>query len=227
MEHRMMLTIWSDIACPWATLLVWRLHARRAALDVGGAVTFEHRAFPLELFNSRPTPRAIVDAEIEALAPLAPEAGWRAWPRDPAAYPVTTLLPLEAVQAAKAQGLDASERLDLALRQAFWRDGRCISLRHEVLAAAEAAEVDAAALADALDAGTARRSVIGDWRAAADGTAEGSPYVVPPSGEGVLNPGIEQHWEGPHPGGRPVVDRDDVTVLDDLLRAAAGVATAR
>jgi predicted DsbA family dithiol-disulfide isomerase len=217
-------TIWSDVGCPWASLLVWRLHARRAALGLEGTVRFDHRCFPLELFNERPTPRAIVDAEVEALAPLVPDAGWRAWWRDDSAYPVTTLPALEAVQAAKAQGPEVEERLDLALRQAFWRDARCVSLRHEILAAAESAGVDVAALTEALDSGTARRAVIDDWLAARDGAAEGSPHVFLPDGTGVVNPGVEQHWEGPKPGGKPVVDRDDPGALDDLLRRAAGSA---
>ncbi|HEX8003441.1 MAG TPA: DsbA family protein [Mycobacteriales bacterium] len=216
----MTLTIWSDVGCPWASLLVWRLHARRAALGLD--VPFDHRCFPLELFNERPTPRGVVDAEVAALAPLVPDAGWRPWWREASEYPVTTLLALEAVQAAKEQGLAASERLDLALRQAFWRDSRCVSLRSEVLAAAESAEVDVKALAEALDAGRCRSTVVEDWRAAADGAAEGSPTVVLPDGTTLMNPGIEHHWEGPKPGGRPVVDADDVAALDDLLRKAAG-----
>lgn len=215
----MTLTIWSDVGCPWASLLVWRLHARRAALGLD--VRLDHRCFPLELFNDRPSPRAILDAEVEALAPLVPEAGWRAWWHDDSAYPVTTLLALEAVQAAKEQGAAASERLDLALRQAWWRDARCISLRSEVLDAAESAEVDVKALAEALDAGRCRQQVIDDWRAAADGAADGSPTVVLPDGTRLTNPGIEQHWEGPKPGGRPVVDRDDVEAVDELLRKAS------
>ena len=218
----MTLTIWSDVGCPWASLLVWRLHARRAALELD--VPIDHRCFPLELFNDRPSPRAILDAEVEALAPLIPDAGWRPWWRDPSEYPVSTLLALEAVQAAKEQGNDASERLDLALRQAFWRDARCISLRSEVLDAAESTEVvDVAALAEALDSGRFRRNVVADWRAAAtENAAEGSPTVVLPDGTKLMNPGVEQHWEGPKPGGRPVVDSDDVAALDELLRAAAG-----
>lgn len=216
----MTLTIWSDVGCPWASLLVWRLHARRAALGLD--VTLDHRCFPLELFNDRPSPRAILDAEVEALAPLIPEAGWRPWWRDDSAYPVTTLLALEAVQAAKEQGPAASERLDLALRQAWWRDARCVSLRHEVLDAAEAAEVDVKALAEALDAGRCRQAVVDDWRAAADGAADGSPTVVLPDGSRLANPGVEFHWEGPKPGGRPVVDREDAAALDELLRNASG-----
>lgn len=216
----MTVTIWSDIGCPWASLLVWRLHARRAALGLD-EVRFEHRCFPLELFNERPSPRAILDAEVAALAPLVPDAGWRPWWRDASEYPVTTLPALEAVQAAKEQGAEASERLDLALRQAFWRDARCVSLRHEILAAAEAADADVPALAEALDDGRCRNAVITDWHAARDGAAEGSPHVYV-GGKGLLNPGIEHHWQGPKPGGKPIVDKDDVSVLDDLLRLAAG-----
>lgn len=218
----MSITIWSDIGCPWASLAVWRLHARRAALGLD-AVRFEHRCFPLELFNDRPTPRAIVDAEVEALAPLVEEAGWRPWWRDASAYPVTTLPALEAVQAAKEQGVPASERLDLALRQAFWRDARCISLRSEILDAAEQAEVDTKALADALDHGRARYAVIEDWQAANDGAAEGSPHLWVGT-TGALNPGITHHWEGPKPGGKPVVTNDDQgAALDALLRQAAAL----
>jgi predicted DsbA family dithiol-disulfide isomerase len=211
------LTIWSDIGCPWASLFVWRAHARRAALGLD--VRFEHRCFPLELFNERPTPRAFVDAEVSVLAPLVPEAGWRPWAAEPDTYPVTTLPALEAVQAAKEQGGDASERLDLALRQALWRDSRCIALRHVLLDVADEAGVDVKALAEALDDGRARRTVVADWRAAADGAAQGSPHVYA-GAAGVLNPGITQHWEGPKPGGRPVVENDDVAAVDDLLRAA-------
>lgn len=214
------IAIWSDVGCPWASLLVWRLHARRAALGIEG-VRLEHRCFPLELFNDRPTPRAIVDAEVEALAPLIEAAGWRPWWRDASEYPVTTLPALEAVQAAKEQGLAASERLDLALRQAFWRDARCVSLRSEILDAAEQAEVDTKALADALDHGRARATVIADWQSAKDGAAEGSPHVYVGT-YGVVNPGVEHRWEGPKPGGRPVVESNDAGVLDDLLRRAAG-----
>ena len=219
----MAIEVWSDIGCPWATLAVWRLHARRAALGLEERVRIDHRAFPLELFNSRPTPRDIVDAEIEVVAVRAPEAGWKRWYRDDVTYPVTTLLALEAVQAAKEQGLDASERLDLALRQAIWRDSRCISLRHEVLEAAAFAPVDVGALERALDAGTYRQRVIDDWRAAADGAAEGSPTVVLSDGTRATNPGIEQHWEGPKPGGKPVIDSDDPSLYDVLLKRAAAL----
>lgn len=213
-------TIWSDIGCPWASLAVWRLHARRAALGLEDAVRFEHRCFPLELFNEKVTSRALIDAEVEVLAGLVPEAGWRPWTADPSEWPVTTLPALEAVQAAKEQGLEASERLDLSLRQALWQDSRCVSMRHVILECAEDESLDVPALAEALDSGRARSLVIADWQAAADGQAKASPHVFLPDGSDWPNPGIEQHWDGPKPGGRPVIDRDDVAVYDEILTRA-------
>ncbi|HEY3239007.1 MAG TPA: dithiol-disulfide isomerase, partial [Acidimicrobiia bacterium] len=66
------IVFWSDIACPWATAAVHHLHATRARLGLEGAVTLDHRAFPLELLNSRPTPKAIVDAEVPVVGAIAP-----------------------------------------------------------------------------------------------------------------------------------------------------------
>jgi len=53
--------VYSDIGCPWASLGLFNL--RRAAAEEGVRLTVDHRAFPLELFNSRPTPKWILDPE--------------------------------------------------------------------------------------------------------------------------------------------------------------------
>lgn len=215
------LVVYSDIGCPWAHATVHRLHERRAALGLDDAVRLDHRAFPLELVNSRPTPRRSLDAEIPVAGGLAPDAGWSIWRRDPSAYPVTTLPALEAVQAAKEQGLRASEALDRALRRAFFADSRCIALRHEILSVAEdCAEVDADTVAKALDDGRARHLVMAQWHAAA-GVVQGSPHVLAPDGSGAHHPGVTMHWHGQPPAGFPVVDSDDPLAVDPLLRAAA------
>ena len=74
--------------------------------------------------------------------------------------PVTTLLPLEAVQAAKSQNLAASEQLDRALRVALFAESRCISMLHVVLdLAKQCTHVDAVALEAQLHRGTARGAV--------------------------------------------------------------------
>ena len=62
--------------------------------------------------------------------------------------------------------------------------------------------------------------MIADWQEAADGAAEGSPHVYA-GGTGVHNPGVTMHWEGPKPGGRPVIDAVDDAAIDAILQRAA------
>jgi predicted DsbA family dithiol-disulfide isomerase len=220
------IVVYSDVACPWATLAVHRLWRARARAGLEGAVAFDHRAFPLEIVNGRPTSRALLDAEIPVVGGAAPGFGWQTWQGDPSAYPATVLLPLEAVQAAKAQSLEASAELDLALRRAFFGASRPIGLRHVILECAVAApEVDAYALEEALDDGRARRAVMEQAATAeADDDVKGSPTVFLSGGVAVHNPGVTMHWEGVKPSGFPVITADDPSVYDALVRQAAGAA---
>ncbi len=214
--------IWSDLACPWAHVAVARLHRVRDELGLADAVEFDHRVFPLELVNERPTPRATLGAEIPVAGTLEPGAGWQLWQGEESAYPVTTLLAMEAVQAAKEQSLVASEALDRALRAAVFAQSRCISLRNVILdVAAESGAVDVDALTDALDDGRARRRVMSDFEEAGRGVVQGSPHLFLPDGTDVHNPGIEMHWAGEKGKGFPVVDSDQPEVYADLLRAAS------
>lgn len=216
------IVVFSDIACPWASVAVERLHAARARLGLDGAVEFDHRAFPLELVNGRPTPKRVLDAEIPVAGALVPDAGWQMWQRPTWEWPVTTLLALEAVQAAKEQSLAASAALDLALRRAMYAESRCVSLRSVVLQVAESCEpVDAARLAEALDDGRARRAVIDDFERSGGDDVRGSPHLFLPDGGEAHNPGITMHWQGPAGRGFPVVDADRCSVYDELLTRAA------
>jgi len=195
----------------------------RDELGLTDKVSFDHRFFPLELVNGRPTPRSILDAEIPVAATLEPGAGWQLWQGGDSEYPVTTLLAMEAVQAAKEQSLAASAALDRSLRAAFFAQSRCISLRNVILDAAdESGAVDVNSLADALDQGRARRRVMDDFEEAGGSAVQGSPHLFVPDGTDVHNPGIEMHWQGEKATGFPVVDSDQPDVYADLLRAAAG-----
>ena len=215
------IVVWSDLACPWATAAVFNLHRARTRMGLDGEVYLDHRAFPLELVNGRPTPRRILDAEIPVVGRLAPDFGWQTWPGDPAAYPGTVLLALEAVQAAKEQSVWAADQLDLGLRRAFFAEGRPISMRAVILeVAAGCPEVDAAALEQALDDGRGRRTVIGDWRAFGENGVQGSPHLFLPDGTDVANPGVTMHWQGKKPGGFPVVDAFDPGIYEELLSRA-------
>lgn len=216
------IVVFGDIGCPWTHLAVHRLHAARARLGLQDEVVLDHRAFPLELFNRRPTPKRILDAEIPVVGGLDPAAGWQMWQDEPFRWPVTTLPALEAVQAAKAQGLRQSERLDRALRRALFAESRCISLRHVVLEVAAGCEgLDVEALSEAFDTGSGRRAVIDQWHAAEAGDVQGSPHLFLADGGDLHNPGVEMRWEGEHGVGFPVVVSDDPSVYDDVVRRAA------
>lgn len=215
-------TVWSDIGCPWATLALHTLHA--TAAERGRRILVDHRAFPLELFNRRPTPKHILDAEIVTLAAHRPELGWRLWSGRESEYPVTTLPALEAVQAAKSSpvgGLAAADELDTALRRAFYADSRCVSVHSVILEIAEeCGHVDAAALAEALAAGSGRAEVYRQWRTAQGPGIQGSPHLFAPGGHDLHNPGAVYAWTGhPDHGGFPRLDHYDPSWAADLLDA--------
>jgi predicted DsbA family dithiol-disulfide isomerase len=205
------LEIASDIHCPWAHVCVVRLLRARDALGLD--VVLRHLYWPLELVNGRGAPRHILDAEIPVLAQVEPDefAAWRSeeWP--------TTVLPaFELVKAAEEQGLEAAERLDLAMRRAFFLEHRNLSLRTAVLAvAAEQPELDQAALLDAFDSGRTRRVVLHEYDEVNRRGIEGSPEVYLPGGEHVHNPGFTKRWMH----GIPRILSEDLGVYEHLLRA--------
>ena len=219
------ISIWSDLACPWSHVVVWRLHDARRRLGLEGHLTFDHHAFPLELFNNEPTPKPQRDAEWQVAAELAPRAGWQAWSAPDHAWPVTLLLPMEAVLAAKLESPSASEELDRGLRRAFWAESRCISLRHVILEVANECEsVDVASLAEALDDGRARRALLDDWAVARGDEVRGAAHLFAPDGTNEQNPGITIGWrEDDSPaGGVTSVEADDPAAIDRFIRRAAG-----
>jgi predicted DsbA family dithiol-disulfide isomerase len=214
--------VYSDIGCPWAHVAVWRLHDARRRLRLAHTVRFDHRVFPLELFNSEPTPQPS-PSEIGVCAALAPRAGWQAWSAPDRWWPVTTLPPMEAVQAAKEQSLSASEELDIGLRRAFWGESRCISLRHVILeVASQCPSLDLAQLADAMDAGRARRRLFEQWEVAKTDAVAGSPHLFTPDGWNGENPGPEIDWREEAGEWIPTLIGDDATAYETIVRRAAG-----
>ncbi|WP_232662955.1 DsbA family oxidoreductase [Pseudonocardia sp. TRM90224] len=210
--------VWSDLLCPFAYVGLLRL--RRARARLGLDVQLEHHTFPLELFDG-PHPRRGTDTEAVGVGRIEPEGQFRVWAGPDDQYPHTVLLAAEAVHAANAQGLEAGEELDLALRQAFWTHSRSISHRKVILDVAGAVPaIDTEALATALDSGRHRADVMADFAVAQTDMIKGSPTFVLADGSTATNPGIEVHWDGPWAAGFPVIDADDATVYDELLKRA-------
>ncbi|SFL36566.1 DsbA family oxidoreductase [Geodermatophilus ruber] len=212
-------TVWSDIGCPWASLALHTLHRRAAERD--DPLLVDHRAFPLELFNRRGTPKLIIDVEVVAIAAHCPDLGWRPWTQPDSTYPVTMLPAMEAVQAAKdpaVGGLRASDELDAALRRAFYAEGRCISVHSVILDVAEqCAHVDAAALAGALARGAGRREVYAQWEVAQRPDVQGSPHLFAAGGFATHNPGATYHWTAAPPDGFPRLEEYRTEWAEELL----------
>jgi predicted DsbA family dithiol-disulfide isomerase len=213
--------LYTDVVCAWSTVALHRFYQARARLGLDDEVRVAHRLFLLEDVNRFAIPERMVDAEIPVVGQLAPDLGMSPWAGEPSAWPVTGLPANEAVHAAAAQAPQAAEQLDMALRLAFFRDSRCISMLHEVVDVARSCDlVDADAIAAALDDGRARGPMMADYRAHRE-DVQGSPHFFLADGSDVHNPGIAMHPD--EDGGYPVVDSDDPSVYDDLVRRAAGV----
>jgi predicted DsbA family dithiol-disulfide isomerase len=218
------IVLYGDIGCPWSHLASFRLDRARRAAGLEEVLEIDPRSFPLELFNDRPTPKHILEAEIPVARDLDPDAGWSLWADHPGKWPVTMLPAMEAVYAAKDQGLRMADRFDRALRTAFFRDSRCISMHHEIVSVATQVEgLDAGRIDEALVSGRHRHRIFDDMQIAKDNDVKGSPQVFLSDGSDAHNPGIEMHWQDEAEGiGFPVIDRDDPSVYDRLVRHALG-----
>lgn len=193
------ITVWSDISCPWATLALHTLRSRAA--ERGIALQVDHRVFPLELINSAPAPQPAHDEEVAQIMAVRDDLGWSAWSAPSWAYPVTMLPALGAVQAAKIQGLRAADALDAALRHAFYAEHRMISLVPVVEEIALACPlVDAERLGGALRAGAGQAAINTDLQVAIGGSIQGSPHFWTADGPYAANPGVDdvanfQHYD--------------------------------
>ena len=153
------LEVYADVTCPFAHVGLRRVIAARRR-HAHAAPRLRVRAWPLELVNGAPLRGEELEPKVVALrAGVAPTlfAGF-----DARRFPETTLPALAAEAAAYRVGLEAGERVSVALGDALFELGRDISdpdviadvlRRHGV--PGPGSEDDAAVLAD-LRNGTAR-----------------------------------------------------------------------
>ncbi len=207
------ITMWSDLHCPWAYVAALRLHRMRDGLGADG-VLFDLRAWPLELVNQGPTPEHQLRAEAVAAAQLEPTA-FSAY--DSSSWPTTYLPAFEAQKWGASLGPEIGEAFDLALRRAFFLHSRDLSLRHELTAIADSEGLDGRKLGDALDDGRYRAAVMADFAEGQELALVGSPQVFLPDGTTHHNPGISLRWVR----GIPIVESDHPSVYEELIQVAA------
>lgn len=217
------MVIYSDLHCSFAHLAVHRLTEARRELGLEGRLWFDHRAFPLELFNERVNSLRGVNSEVSVIGGLCPDAGWQLWQAPDWEYPVTTLPAMEAVQTAKLQSLDAGEELDRGLRRALWKESRCIAMRHVILqVAADCPAIDLDRFIADLDSGSCRSLLFTHFAQARGGRVNCSPHVFLRDGTNMANPGVTSRWiNGRFGVGFPAVDAYDESVYERLLAHAA------
>jgi predicted DsbA family dithiol-disulfide isomerase len=218
----------SDVACGVAYVGIHRLLAARRRLGLEGKVVIDHHSWPVEVVNNRPHPQQMFDRGGHVIGKLPEASPWNAWPAAGHPWPVSSLLALEAVQVAKRQGLDAAEELDLRLREAFFQEHRCITMRHVLLDVAASCEsVDIDRLRHDLDHGTARALVFDDVHLGQAHGVRTSPHVfggfmnVAGARFSVRPPGMHSDTM------TPVVLSDDPFVYDELLLQAVSNGNAR
>ena len=102
-----MLTVFSDLHCPWAYVFSIRLRRARTAVDQPPVAW---RCWPLELVNDRGTSWATLSQEIPVLAQLEPD---HFSPPRRETWPSTLLPAMEALKvAAELGGARAADRFD-------------------------------------------------------------------------------------------------------------------
>lgn len=207
------ITMWSDLHCPWSYVAALRLHRMRERLDAD-QVAFEFRAWPLELVNRRGVSERTVRNEMAVLAQLEP-AAFSVYEND--SWPTTFLPAFEAQKWGYSLGQEIGEKFDLALRRAFFLHSRNLSLQHELMEVAASEGLEASHLGDALSDGRFRKEVMADYQEGEGLPIEGSPQVFLPDGTNCYNPGITSRWER----GLPVIESDRPSVYEDLIQAAA------
>lgn len=222
------ITVYSDLGCPWASLALFSLRREIGRLPEPRRPVIEHRAFPLELFNRRGTPKHVLDAEIAVIASTEPALGWSPWRRSDSEYPVTMLPAFEAVQAVRhVQGAVPADQLDAALRHAFYVDCRNISMVTVLVAvAAETPGVDAHLVRRELRRGTYRSDVHHHHDLALGEAVRGSPHLFLPDGRNAHNPAVRFEWTGVHGRGFPVIQEYRPEVWLEIVAAALDAAPA-
>jgi predicted DsbA family dithiol-disulfide isomerase len=214
------ITIYSDVVCPWAHLALYRL---RDALDRNGAtgtVPIEHRAFPLEVLDGRPTPREAFDRAVDMGRSIAPDAGWEHWDAPEWAFPPSSLLALEAVQAAASQNPAHADLVDHATRLAFWVRHECIAAMPvvlEILRRTDGVDFDGAAAE--FWSGRPRATIRHHVDAAATAAVPASPHLVVrglDDARSWTNPGITTNG----PAERFDIAADEPAVFDDIVEYA-------
>jgi predicted DsbA family dithiol-disulfide isomerase len=176
--------VFADVRCPFAHVGLRRLFDERERR--GSHVPVLIRAWPLELVNDAPLDPHLIAAEVDALrAQAAPDlfTGF-----DRRRFPASSLPALALTAEAYAIGVEPGTRIALALRWAFFEEGRDVSDPDVLL------DVAASVGVDSLPVGHER--VLADLREGRARGVTGSPHFFI-EGAGFFCPALDiSHDDG-------------------------------
>jgi predicted DsbA family dithiol-disulfide isomerase len=174
--------VYSDLHCPWGYLATFRL--LQLQQEWSEHLRLAWRCLPLEVVNSRGTPKHTLDQEVPYLLQIEPDIPARPWRRADWEYPVTALPAFEALKCAEAQGDSAALAFTWAVRRAFFAESRCTSLRHILIDIARESGLDLAVFVSDFDSGRYKHLVLEEsdqgWNML---KVKGSPTLVLPNGD--------------------------------------------
>ncbi len=197
------LEVFADVRCPFTHVGLRRLVERREAL--GASVTLHVRAWPLELVNGVPLNVNVIDEEIQALRAQVVPSLFEGFSR--ATFAATSLPALALTMAAYDRDSTTGEAVALALRWAFFEEGRDIADPEVLAGVARRFDV-------AWSEGDAAQRVLDEWRDGISRGVIGSPHFFV-GGEGWFCPVLDIS----HAGGFRVTE--NAAALDSLLERAA------
>jgi len=202
--------MYADLSCPFAYVAHGRW--RRIREEFRGRVELVHKCLALEYVNRQATPKVATEIELAVLVRDEPGLPYAPWMSPDGEWPVTIWPAFEAVKCAERQGISLADDLAWAIRVAFFAEGRCISMRHELLELACRTGLDCGRFESDFDSGIAKRLVVDEAREGWERLkVAGSPTFVLPSGEQFASPGL------------PELDVDEVSGRA-AVTAAAGCA---
>ena len=227
-----LIEIYSSMECPYAYLATYRLRQLRD--EFAGRVQIVWRALSLEYINWQSYSKPLREAEMDLFSLIEPDLPFRPWSRPDWEWPVTFWPAFEALACAQGQGAEAAFEMSWALRHAYFAEGRCPSLRHEILAIAEEAagdgKLDLNRFEQDWDTGRYKGNVIAESRSGwHELKVNGSATFVLPDGREVTNPAVGEpdfdeeravlRGYTPYPGNPLDLYRE---ILEDVAAGTAG-----
>ncbi len=184
----MQIDLWSDFACPWCALGIYRLDAARAQFAHGDAITVVHRSFELDPRAPARRPQSMAErlAHKYGMSPEQVRAGHERLTS--MGHEVGMEFHFDRIQlgstfdahrlAQAARGTESEDALVKGLFAAYFTDGELLSDHAVLLGAATAAGMDADVARQVLASDAGTDAVRADEQAASELGITGVPHFV-------------------------------------------------